>query len=464
VVLPIKSEKPSRISYFSSSADSAGSVHSIWVQSPIGDESVENTTIQYARWDGKEWSNPESVITALSGMPMQLSIFADSKNRLLLTWVDGSNGDLQYSWANLEKANLSSEWEKTTGLPSLSQLPNSPDIVVDGAGRIIVAYVISVNEERGVYVVQSTDNGNSWSAPVKAFDAVAANWDGIKQPKISLGSDGVLHLLFARTTVRSGQPMGLYYSRSTDGGATWSEAQSFSEEDIYWADLVSYGDNTVHVVWQEYDGSVVANLSQVSKDGGLTWGQQNNVTGVNGSQTTADLASDKHGGLHFIQLVEKSGNVTINQRNIILQDWKWDGTGWNLDLTKDIAIKGNDVKYSLSADISSAGFLDIFIPVERTDAVNKGMINEVMALSRFLAPAQTEVPIQIPIISETASGAGGVSLTPLQPTPTPDLSALYDNNLSTSQVERNITGFVLIGVGLVITIFLLVWRRPSKKQ
>lgn len=455
--LPIKSEKPEQVTYFSSTADKDGKVHAVWVQSPVGDESINNITIQYSRWDGRTWSNPESVITSFNGVPVQLSVYADSKDRLLLTWIDDSNGDLLYSWANLERANLSSEWEKVVGIPSSSQLINSPDIVVDGSGRMVVAYVISINEERGVYVIQSIDNGSSWSLPVKVFDAVAANWDGVKQPKLSIGSDGVLHLFFIRSTFRVGQPVGLYYSRSQDGGSTWSDAQIISDGDINWADVSSY-DGVVHVVWQEYDGLVVANLSQTSQDSGLTWGQQENVTGVNDGPTLVDLVSNNNGELHFIQIVEKTDSQIINQEDVVLEDWRWDGSEWNLALTKDIAIKGENVNYSLSATISSTGLLDIFVPVERT--MNKKIQSEVLAFTRYLENAQagTDIPvIPTPLLDSNETG-----LFPLDITPTPDYSVLYDDNVSTSPFQRNIAGIVLIGAGVLVTVYLLVWRRPSK--
>ena len=97
-----------------------------------------------------------------------------------------------------------------TGLPTPSRLINSTDVVADGAGRIFTAYVVPVNEERGIYITQSNDNGSAWSAPVRVFDAVEAGWERIEQPKIVLDSRGVLHLVFVRAAIRLGQPEGLY--------------------------------------------------------------------------------------------------------------------------------------------------------------------------------------------------------------------------------------------------------------
>jgi hypothetical protein len=461
-VLAVKSEKPERIANFHSTADGSGNIHAAWVQSPVSQANASDAVIKYARWDGQRWTTPESVITSLSGMPVQLMVTSDALQRLLLTWVDGSNGDLVFSWANLEKANLTSEWVDVIGLPIPSRLINSSDVVVDGSGRIINAYVVPINEERGVYVVQSTDIGRSWSTPTRAFDAIAAGWERIEQPRISLGSGGVLHLIFIRGAIREGQPVGLYYSRSVDGGTTWSEAYNLSEGEIQWADIVSYDEGVIHVTWQEFDGLVFANISQVSQDGGLTWGRQNNVTGVNETVTNVALASDGRGALHFIQLVGKSSGNAINQMSLVLQDWKWNGTAWNLELTKDITLKGGEIKYSLSADITSTGLLAVFMPVEFTNSAGS-LVSEILTLSRFIEGAGQGQPLEVPVIPSPLSESDAPDIVVVQPTSTPNFAILNDDNVSTSPLQQNAVGLGLIGVGVAATIFLLLRRRPAKK-
>jgi hypothetical protein len=247
-----------------------------------------------------------------------------------------------------------------------------------------------------------------------------------------------------------------------DGGTTWSDAQILSEGEIQWADIASYGDQTVHVVWQEYDGLVYANVSQLSQDGGLTWGKQNSVTGVNEGPTRVSLASHGNGSLHFIQLVGKTSTDTYNQKGFILQDWKWDGVSWNLELVKEFLIKGEEVKYSLSADVTSTGFLGVFIPVEYIDS-SGGIKSEVLTLSRYLEDAVNDQPLQVPVIPTTVSESVGGETSDVQPTPTPDFTILYDDNVSTSPLQRNIAGLALIGVGVIATLFLLLRRRPAKK-
>ena len=126
---------------------------------------------------------------------------------------------------------------------------------------------------------------------------------------------------------------------SLDGGETWSDLQFLSEGDIQWSDIVSYDDHTVHVLWQEYDGLVFANLSQVSQDSGESWSKTFTITGVNDSSTPVVLAADEFENLHFIQLLKNNNAPTIKQENLILQDWKWNGSSWDFASSTNLVIR-----------------------------------------------------------------------------------------------------------------------------
>ncbi len=454
----IISRELERISSLTSVADTKGDIHSIWVQSSLSDKGSQKFALEYARWDGKQWTKPEPVISSLDGIPMQISFITDIQGRLLLSWIDGESGDLLFSWANLDGANLASNWETPMSLPSPSRLVGSSDIVVDGSGRIVVAYVIPLNEERGIYIVQSTDSGRSWSSPVRVFDAVSARWEKTGSPKISLTADGVLHLIFSRKSVRPGQPVGLYYSRSVDGGATWMDAQSLSEGDIQWSEIVSYDEQTVHAVWQEFDGLVFANLSLVSQDGGVSWGKTLEVTGVNDSLTPVALATDGVGKLHFIQLLKNSNATTLNQESLILQDWKWTSSSWEFASSSNVVINGQGIDYSLTSDVTSTGFLGVSMSVEYTDSENKTQ-NEILTFNRFLEePTSPKEPI-VALIPTPVNLSNATEIPNNMPTQPVDLSVLDDSNEPTTPIVRNIVGLMIIALAIVVTALLVIRRR-----
>jgi len=459
--LPVTSEGLHQISDFASVADDGGNVQVMWSKSSLSANGVLTSAIEISHWNGEQWAAPVSIFGSLNSMPMHLSMITDSLGRLLVLWVDGFSGDLAFSYTGLEKARLPSQWANITGLPSPSKLISSSDAVVDGSGRIIAVYAVPTNENRGIYLVQSIDNGRNWSIPVQVFDAISEEWERIDEPRIAVDRDGVLHLIFVRQTLRMGQPAGLYYSRSLSGGETWSTPQVLSTGGIQWAEIVSYDEKTVHVVWQEYDGLVYANLSQVSEDGGETWSRQINVGGVSSEPTRVTLASRGGGLLHFLQLMKKFETPALNQENLILQDWKWDNGSWSPDLPKDISITGGQVTYSLFANITSAGHLVVLLPVEYSEpgGINK---SEILLFSRYLEGV--DINHVLPAVLPTPSTeAADIDVSVVNPTATQDLSTLNTDRNSFS-FARIIVGFVLIVVSVLIVVFVLIRQRTGNRD
>ncbi len=445
------------ISSLASIADGKGVVHSIWVQSSTSDDGSQKANMEYARWDGTQWTVPAAVIAPTTGIPSEVSLAIDRQGRLLVSWVDGSGG-LLFSWVNSDHADTASEWSKPVRLPAPTDLIDSQDILVDGSGRIVVVYAIPLNEDRGIYAVQSTDGGASWSVPIRVFDAVAAHWAKVENPKISLGRDGFLHVVFTRASLQSGQPEGIYYSRSVDGGMTWSDAQLLSEGDIRWSDIVCYSDSTVIVLWQENDGLVFANLSRVSPNGGVTWDKELEIAGVNDSPTPVTLALAGSGELHYIQLLKDSNATTVTQDAMILQDWKWNSSGWGLESSNNVVMSGDGVNYSLAADFRSGGFLDVFISAEYAD-LNKKIQNEILAFNTFLEGAATSKGTAAPLILPSTVSSSATAIPSIPPTQPVDLSLLNDNHVTTSSILKNIVGIILVGVAMLAAILLSVRGR-----
>jgi hypothetical protein len=212
------------ITSLTSDSDDANNVHTVWIQASGATTNPVEPRIVYARWNGSEWTQPAPIFSDLSGPPLNLSLAIDSHHRLLLSWVNQQTGDLLFTWANSERANIPVEWVQPALVSSSSALTNSPDILVDSSDRIVIAYAITLNENRGIYLVQSTDVGETWSEPIRVFDAVAANWDMVDRPKLAVTEDGKLHILFTQYSLLGNQqPIGAYYSVNSlfNGMKSW---------------------------------------------------------------------------------------------------------------------------------------------------------------------------------------------------------------------------------------------------
>lgn len=437
------------ISSLSSIADDVGNVHVFWIQASGTPENPVEPRIMYAHWNGSEWTSPVPVITGLSSLPLNLSLQIDNSHRLLLSWVNQQTGDLMFTWANSEQANVPLEWMQPVILLATSQSTNSPDIFVDASNRIVIAYAINLNEERGIYLIQSTDLGQTWSTPVRAFDAVAANWQMVDEPKLAVTEDGKMHILFTKYTLLGGQQSaGLFYSQSADGGNTWTTPEAVSEKSVQWSDIIAFKE-TLHRFWQEKNKTSLTTYHQVSSDGGTTWSSP--ATLPNDADVISDpsISIDWTGNLHLLQMTD------TNTRD--LQEWDWKNEHWQLSDTRKFNLPEQDSKIAITSGVTSHGNLYTLFQFE--SLLDKSVQANLLSVSRsleitkaaqpFLASIST--PAALPLLTATPAS---------QTTPTPDSSLA---NLGDTQLpsKKNIAGIFLI-VGVVVLIILFTVPKRSK--
>ncbi len=95
-----------------------------------------------------------------------------------------------------------------------------PDMIIGPDGTLYVVWAdIRNGDDLDVFFVKSEDNGATWTNPsIKVNDDIVAG--NQYEPHIFLDSGGVLHTAFNRNMPGSTM-VDLYYTYSTDGGASW---------------------------------------------------------------------------------------------------------------------------------------------------------------------------------------------------------------------------------------------------
>ncbi|MBV6451609.1 MAG: hypothetical protein MHPDNHAH_02354 [Anaerolineales bacterium] len=430
-------------------------VHVLWSQSVVLPTGEINESIRYLRRTANDWSSVSSILSGLNGKPIQISFHADQNDRLLLVWVDKKNGDLLFSWANAEQASRANEWQVPGAIPTGSQANSSPDVAADSSGRILVVYSIPINEQRGIYMVASSDAGNTWSQPQRVFEAV--DWDMVDQPKLSMTADGRLHVLFNRYSLIGDQrqPLGMYYSQSSDGGASWSEPQLVTDKAVLWDQIVSFDNLTLHRFWQESHQSMIISFHQVSLDGGQTWSQPGTISTISADAVPTSVAIDQVGTVHFIQTAMVSDQLTI-------QDQIWDGAQWIPNLSSNISER-NSTRTSITAAISQDGFLGVVFILTATDSsgVTK---NQIFGIRRFLdQPADVPAPPPVLIPTLNSDTDGNLDSIPRVKTPTPGTSIVeLTDTTSASARYKNYLGIALVAVLIFIVLLAGPWRKRTK--
>jgi hypothetical protein len=440
------------ISGLTTVADENNSLHVLWVQSPLSETDPGSRNIVYARWEGK-WSDPRVVLSDLEATPSGLSARIDPEGRLFLSWVEGLNGDLYFSWAASDRAYIASEWAKPVRVPISAQLGSSPNILVDDAEKIVIVYAIPVNEARGVYLVQSNDLGKTWSQPVSVWNGVSANWDSVSRPEAALSSNGWLHVIFNRVSLREvGKSEGLYYSQSTDGGLTWSQPLILSDQNVQWSRMIYLNDQILHVIWQEENGSEVSIFHQLSRDSGLNWELQSNVMNMPQGVGHVSLAADSSGGLHLIY-TEKDDDF------FVIQVTSWNGTRWSSQAGTKVEENDFNAVDAVSSGVTSQGVLHVLLSLVHAEEVNQAG-SEIVNVSRVLNEfsqglARPPMLIAAPPVSSNVPDLVNVQSTPTNPSP---LANLVD---STPPSQKNLFGFVLVGV-VVVIVLIFFW--PGRRN
>ena len=279
----------------------------------------QDPAVYYTYWNGEVWSRVTPVLEVPEGQAAWPAI-ADGSGKELFLIARSNQGMLYFSRATSGNAAAESLWSTPTQLVTGHDGEvGSVDIAWDAAETVYVTYSVPANEERGIYLVLSKDQGTTWSEPLQVFDGAAAGFDLVGAPSLVTSPNGALHVIWQEQSIQGDrvlQPLSLYYTRSEDGGLTFSNPAPLVEEPVAWRELVADGNGNLHLLWQPQD-RITTVWDQVSQDGGHTWQYPQ---GLLDEGRLAAVTTDPAGKLHLLGVGPGS-----------LGHWIWDGSRWESD-------------------------------------------------------------------------------------------------------------------------------------
>jgi len=443
--------------------DSTSRTHVFWTQIDQSETSERVTKIYYTSTSEDGWLTPGDIQNSPDGEPIDIQIAIDSKDRLLLVWAGHLSGEIYFSWASADKASSPTEWEDPITLPSINPINSSPTILVSPADNIFVAYSLSLNENRGIYLVNSSDGGNTWSSPSLVVDAVAAELNMVDSPILTQTESGRLHLVFSQNAVPGDrEPVALYYVASDDNGVTWSQPIPIVERPLEWFSLVSLARSQVHNLWQAVFSTVSSIFQASSQDEGANWAEPVNVSNFGGLLGMVDAVSDQVSRLHLLQIVDDPN------RGKVLNHWTYEGESWSVqeELTitsaKDININ------SIDATTTRDGRLITFFVTEDTSVVEDQMPFQLLFSERIVSlplVIPTSEPIQTPTPQPVATSTLVITATQepppiVTPTSVDEQSGGSNKPLNISTIGL-IAGWLFVMI-LVVGAFVFELRRRRK--
>ncbi len=436
------SARENSIQSLHSVADLNGAIHAIWLE-PSG--------IYHSKWEGDQWIVSSKIINGSFVESDELAIAIDSNGIIYIVWTQDENGELFFSWANSSKATDKNEWIEPIRVTTQNNNFNSPDILINNQSRIFIVYTIPINEGRGVYSVISDDIGNSWSDPVKIFDAVSDGWEIVGNTQIVEVIPNQYMITIEKATLSGGRyeiHFFKYFPNTQEISTNFLVNQNISYSEL---DNVLFG--TVHEVWQSENEDQLQIWHTFSTNAGEDWEQPGIVTSLGEvpGPFTLSLTNSNNANLTYIS---QTGSEFLRLNHIM-----WNNSNW--DYIDDIQLQLSDIEsiQEMSSAISSNGDLVVIYATkddlsidESTPYVlyyvkkNIGISDSVTPNDIEITPTQiTETPVSTPI-----------------PEPTPEFLLTERNELALNEIqdggESSATTNLIyrIGTGVISAIVIII--------
>lgn len=296
------SEEGLNASLPTAAVDDTGTVHVIWTGSSPAEEQTrgEESSLYYARYDGNDWSEPRDVIVGPGSRVEYPSLTVDHRGALHLTWL--SDGRLYYSSAVVAAADSARDWRVPTPLELDHAVPQFPVQIQADAHDIL--HAVACSNAQTIYYLRSADSGASWLRHVVVDGGL--NYQ-VTEPQLIIDANETFQIVWSTYALGGWPPNGVEYSRSIDGGESWSKPLRLSQEGQFAkASIIEREPSELHVVWSGTD-ALRGRYHTWSQDAGETWSPIASIDGFPYTLggTLQGLAVDAARGLHLVAGIEQ---------------------------------------------------------------------------------------------------------------------------------------------------------------
>lgn len=198
---------------------------------------------------GMSWIGPVNIFNSLyieGGLYGSPSIGVDGAGAISVTWTSRYSTKYTQIFFN-RSADLGASWDMAD---SIAWISRSPAVAVDSAGNINVAFASAyIPNAYDIRFKRSTDAGVTWSGYIDIADC--RNKGSAHSPAIAVDSAGNINVVYYFGNWYSSEDTsGIYFSRSTDNGTTWSEGVRLSDQaESYHIDIDVDDSGNIYVVW-----------------------------------------------------------------------------------------------------------------------------------------------------------------------------------------------------------------------
>lgn len=267
--------------------DSAGNLYAVWE-----DDTSTNSNILFSRsTDGGATFSAPSSLSHTSGFSFSPRIIADALGGIDVVWADTSPGHqhIFFSRSMDSGATFSAPIDISNG-----DSAGNPEIAADASGRIFVVWENDTGV-LGIYFTASTDGGVTFASPRN----LATNTGGSFVPQIVVDPAGKIGVAWEDDSLTS---IDISFSHSSDHGASFSAAKSLSlgvgnSTSVH---LAADASGNINAVWENDSPGNIDIFFSRSTDGGQSFSAPRNLSNTPGNTRTAQIALDSGGNINLV--------------------------------------------------------------------------------------------------------------------------------------------------------------------
>jgi hypothetical protein len=284
--------------------DSSGNINVVWDNSGV----APNDRIRFSRStdNGSNWSTP-IFITSASEDSITPDIAVDSAGNLNVVWTDWRTGTYDSEIYFSRSTDSGTNWSTPVNISGTIGGTWTPAIAVDSSGNLYVVWWDLTDAHEDICFSRSTDNGVSWSPYVNLSNTQIGE---STYPAVAVDSAGNVNVVWDDEFPDPNELV--YFTSSTDMGANWTSPSGISNPaaGARFPDIAIDSAGNINVVWVGYFylnnvWNKALGFSR-STDGGISWSAAMNISNVAGSWNNPAIALDGAGN---INIVWSSNNV-----------------------------------------------------------------------------------------------------------------------------------------------------------
>lgn len=162
-------------------------------------------------------------------------------------------------------------WEPPVNVSNSDRYSTLPDLAIGPEGNLYICWWEGDDanaEESAIYLSRSTDNGATWSSPSWGL----RDYTHCNDPHIYVDAGGVINLVFMNNEGEYNVPY-FYFARSIDNGETWNAVRIGEGAEMVQYALTGDGNGVLHTAYVTYNAALSGFdlIYARSADLGLNW-------------------------------------------------------------------------------------------------------------------------------------------------------------------------------------------------